>query len=68
MPTHEIDVSSKPAKANYFGRLAWGAFSFAYGTFSLGAFALLAAIRKPNFRRLDDKSRKEVTNGMQPSC
>lgn len=67
MPTHVIDVPSKPARSDLIARLLWHAFSFAYGTFSLVAYVLLAIFRKPNFRRLDDKSRKELANGMKDS-
>jgi hypothetical protein len=64
MPTHEVDLSSEPARPSFLVRLVLKAFSFAYGTFSLGAFVLLALTRKNNFRRFDDKSRKELAAGM----
>jgi hypothetical protein len=63
MPNHEIHVSPKPAEANLLVQLLWQAFSFAYGTFSLFTFVLLALFRKNNFRRLDDKSRQELSVG-----
>ena len=67
MPSHEIHVSPKPAEANLFTKLTWHAFSFTYGTFSLTAFVLLAFFRKPQFRRLDDKSRQELSTGTYDS-
>lgn len=63
MPTHELGVASKPHVPGVLITLVWRAFSFAYGTFGLGAFVLLAAFRKANFRRLDDRSRKELAAG-----
>lgn len=67
MPTHVIDVPSKTAKSAFTARLLWHAFSFAYGTLSLVAYVLLAIFRKAKFRCLDDKSRKELANGMKDS-
>ncbi|TID24367.1 abhydrolase domain-containing protein 9 [Venturia nashicola] len=60
MPTHVIDVPSKPTRSDLVVRLLWHAFSFAYGTATLVGFILLAVVRKPSFRRFDNKSRKEL--------
>jgi hypothetical protein len=52
---------SKPA--NVLFQLAWKTFSFSYGTFTLGAFVLLAYVRKNNFRKLDAEGKKELALG-----
>jgi hypothetical protein len=52
---------SKPA--NVLFQLAWKTFSFSYGTFTLGAFVLLAYARKSNFRKLDTAAKKELALG-----
>lgn len=67
MPTHIIDVPSAPTTSDLVARLLWRAFSFAYGSLNLVALMLLAVVRKPSFRRLDDKSRKELAIGMEDS-
>lgn len=67
MPTHVVDIPSKPTRSEVVARLLWRIFSFAHGTFNLVGFVLLAVVRKPSFRRLDDKSRKELAIGMEDS-
>jgi hypothetical protein len=54
-------MSSKPTSVLF--QLAWKGFSFGYGTFTLGAFVLLAYVRKGNFRKLDGKAKKELGIG-----
>jgi hypothetical protein len=58
MAPHEI---SKPSGVLF--QLAWKTFSYSYGTFTLGAFVLLAYVRKSSFRKLDTKGKKELALG-----
>ncbi|QDS73636.1 hypothetical protein FKW77_002215 [Venturia effusa] len=61
MPTHVLQLTPKPTTSHRLvARLLWDAFIFAYGTFNLAQYLLLALLRKSNFRRLDDKGRKEL--------
>jgi hypothetical protein len=58
MTPHEI---SKPTSVLF--QLAWKSFSYSYGTFTLGAFVLLAYVRKSGFRKLDANGKKELALG-----